>query len=317
MKKDKIIDWLLAGDPAIVYQTRRDLLEQNGKELDPVRSEIARSGWGRRFLSLRDNSTGLWGNGVYSPKWISSTYTLLDLKHLGLPPKTKGFAESGELILNRMWQVPQKKKDRYLDLCICGMLLDICCYAGIQSAKLNEIADHIIEKQFPDGGWNCRWEFDHDHGSLHTTINILEGLKEYFDNGYTHRKRELERAAKSAHEFILMHRLFKSDRTGKIVDKRMTMLSYPPRWKYDILRCLDYFQSVGLKYDVRMQEALDIIWKKRMAGGLWTVQQKYPGLVHFDMEKTGKESRWNTLRVLRVLKSYDDKNYNNCFNTII
>jgi hypothetical protein len=307
MMKNKIIEWLLSGDPAIVYQTRRDLLGQSEKELVPFCSEIARSGWGRRFLSLRDNKTGLWGNGVYSPKWISTTYTLLDLKHLELPSDTKGFTESGELILNWMWQVPQKKKDRYLDLCICGMLLDICCYAGLRTDKLNEIVDHVLEKQFSDGGWNCRWVFDHDHGSLHTTINILEGLKEYFDKGYTHRKMELKQAVNKAHEFILIHRLFRSDRTGKIIDKKMTMMSYPPRWKYDILRCLDYFQSVGLKYDVRMQEALDIIWKKRMADGRWPVQQKYHGLVHFDMEKTGKGSRWNTLRALRVIKRYGYK----------
>ena len=30
----------------------------------------------------------------------------------------------------------------------------------------------------------------------------------------------------------------------------------------------------------------------------------YSGPVHFDMEETGKPSRWNTLRTLRVMKQY-------------
>ena len=85
------------------------------------------------------------------------------------------------------------------------------------------------------------------------------------------------------------------------------MLSYPSRWKYDILRALDYLQAAGISYDPRMQDALDILEKKRLRNGRWPVQSKYPGQTHFDMEKTGQASRWNTLRALRVLKHFDQK----------
>jgi hypothetical protein len=83
------------------------------------------------------------------------------------------------------------------------------------------------------------------------------------------------------------------------------MLSYPSRWKYDILRALDYFRTAGIDYDSRMQPALDVLHKKRRKDGTWPVQAKHPGKVHFDMEKTGSPSRWNTLRALRVLKQYN------------
>jgi hypothetical protein len=85
----------------------------------------------------------------------------------------------------------------------------------------------------------------------------------------------------------------------------MLMLSYPSRWKYDILRALDYFQFAGSNYDPRMQDALDILKKKRRKDHKWPVQAKHPGQTHFDMEKTGSPSRWNTLRALRVLKHFD------------
>ena len=44
--------------------------------------------------------------------------------------------------------------------------------------------------------------------------------------------------------------------------------------------------------------------KKQRKNGTWPVQAKHPGQVHFDMEKTGGSSRWNTLRALRVLKHF-------------
>lgn len=299
-----LIEWLLEGDPAIAFLTYRDLLESDDKSLLRLQEQVHKSGWGAAFLSKRDGQTAMWGKGAYSPKWVSTTYTLLDLKNLGIMPDLPEYVESASLILDRLWKLPAKAKDRYQDLCICGMLLNLCCYGKIQDKKINEMIDYILDKQFADGGWNCRWEVDHDHSSLHTTINVLEGLKEYMDHGYAYRNPEILKAMAGAHEFILMHRLYLSDRTGQVIDPRMTMLSYPSRWKFDILRGLDYFQSIHLPYDSRMADALALLAKKRRKDGLWPVQQKYAGRVHFDMEQTGKASRFNTLRALRVFKRY-------------
>jgi hypothetical protein len=301
-----LIEWLLAGDPAIVFQTHRDLLQSDGEILTGLQEQIHKSGWGAQFMAKRDAQTAMWGKGAYSPKWVSTTYTLLDLKNLGIVPQLPEYLESTALILDRLWLLPVKAKDRYQDLCICGMLLNLCCYGRIEHRKIDEMIDYILDKQFADGGWNCRWKVDHDHGSLHTTINVLEGLKEYVENGYSYRLQEIREAITCAHEFILMHRLYRSDRTGKVIDHRMTMLSYPGRWKFDALRALDYFQSVNLPYDPRMSDGVNLLMKKKRKDGHWPVQQKYAGLVHFDMEQTGKASRWNTLRVLRVLKQYGE-----------
>ena len=103
-----------------------------------------------------------------------------------------------------------------------------------------------------------------------------------------------------------MHRLYRSDRTGEVIDKRFLMLSYPSRWKYDILRALDYFQLAQVDYDPRMQDFLDVLISKRRNDFKWPVQAKHPGQVHFDMEKTGGPSRWNTLRALRVSRQFEE-----------
>ena len=44
--------------------------------------------------------------------------------------------------------------------------------------------------------------------------------------------------------------------------------------------------------------------QKRNKDGTWNLQAKLPGALHFEMEKPGQASRWNTLRALRVLKHY-------------
>jgi hypothetical protein len=104
---------------------------------------------------------------------------------------------------------------------------------------------------------------------------------------------------------LLQHNLFQSDKSGKTIDKRFLMLSYPSRWRYDILRALDYFRLAGAGYDARMDDAVQVLLKKQRADHRWPVQAKHPGQTHFDMEKTGKPSRWNTLRALRVLNTFD------------
>lgn len=79
------------------------------------------------------------------------------------------------------------------------------------------------------------------------------------------------------------------------------MLSFPPRWHYDVLRGLDYFQSVAAPMDERLYDALELLVGKQQRDGYWPVQNKYAGRVWFDMETGRQASRWNTLRALRVL----------------
>ncbi|MBT3323288.1 MAG: hypothetical protein HN392_13470 [Anaerolineae bacterium] len=309
LDKEELIIWLLEGDVSIQYQVYRDLL---GIEKPELQERIASEGWGEKFLSFR-KAEGHWGQGFYQPKWISSHYSLLDLKYLNI---SQDIPEIQESII----QISQNHKsddgginphrdyrgNPDSDLCINGMFLNYACYFRINEDELSSVVDCIIQHQMLDGGFNCRSnQGGAVHSSLHTTISILEGLWEYKKNGYTYRATELEKIAAEAREFILMHRLYKSDHTGEIINKKFLMLSYPSRWFYNILRALVYFQDAGVAYDPRMQDALDILMKKRRKDGTWPVQAKHAGKVHFDMEQTGQPSRWNTLRALRVVKHFE------------
>jgi hypothetical protein len=185
------------------------------------------------------------------------------------------------------------------------MFLNYASYFGAEEAELQSIVDLLLREHMPDGGFNCESNRQGAvHSSLHTTISVLEGILEYGRSGYTYRLDELQESADQARSFLLEHKLLRSDRTGEIIDKKMLMLSYPSRWRYDILRALDYFQLAGVGYDPRLQDALDVLVKKRRKDRRWPVQAKHPGQTHFDMERTGGPSRWNTLRAMRVLRHF-------------
>tara|TARA_R110000868_G_scaffold126481_4_gene333564 strand:- start:7706 stop:8191 length:486 start_codon:yes stop_codon:yes gene_type:complete len=156
-----------------------------------------------------------------------------------------------------------------------------------------------------DGGFNCRSNRSGaHHSSLHTTLSVLEGFTEYDKNGYQYRLGDVKNAVQSSPEFILKHQLFLSDRIGDIIHKDFLKFSYPRRWRYDILSALDYLQYANVPWDDRMRPAINVIFKKRNKEGRWNLQAKHPGKVHFDMEKAGKPSRWNTLWVLRLIKHF-------------
>lgn len=305
MSESEIIEWLLKGDVSIQFQVQRDLMGNFRKDL---RDRIELEGWGANFLSRR-NDNGLWGKSYYQPKWISTHYTLLDLKNLGISPECKIIQESIVKIkeIKKSWDggfYPFTTKQKS-DVCVNGMLLNFLSYFKVEGSFLESIVDFLLHEHMQDGGFNC---FSNStgaiHSSMHSTISVLEGILEYERNGYLYRLNDLLEVRNTAHEFLLKHHLYKSHRTGEIISKTWLLSHYPYRWKYDILRALDYFQEVKFPYDDRMSNAIYELNKRRLKDGRWKLASHYPGLVHFHMENPGEVSRWNTLRALRVLKYY-------------
>jgi hypothetical protein len=187
------------------------------------------------------------------------------------------------------------------ETCITGMILSILSYFEHDDDRLDTIAEHLLDQQMPDGGWNCRRPSGATHSSVHTTISVLEGLRHY-ELHREHKQRVVRAAQRRGREFLLVHRLFRSHRTGEIIKPIFLRLSFPHRWHYDILRALDYFQSVNAARDGRLAEAIDIVRNKQGADGYWPLENSYRGKTYFELEPLGAPSRWNTLRAMRVLK---------------
>lgn len=88
----------------------------------------------------------------------------------------------------------------------------------------------------------------------------------------------------------------------QVVQSSFRQFSFPPRWKYDVLRGLEHFAETRSRTNVRLQPAIQLVIDKRRKDGTWPLQNRHAGQTHFEMERPGKPSRWNTLRALRVLK---------------
>ncbi len=303
--KDKIIQWLLEGDPSIRWQVRRDLLKQSLVRVEAERRKIAKEGWGARLLDLQDPS-GRWGGGMYGPKWISTTYTMLTLRLLGLPPNNPQAKRACKLFLDEGFYTDGginffSYAWKYSETCVTGMILTLLAYFRYADRRIHSVASYLIGQQMPDGGWNCESYKGATHSSFHTTLSVLEGLYEY-QCTHPEMKKKVNRVRERGHEFLFAHRLYKSHRTGKVFDAKMTSMPFPPRWRYDFLRALDYFRACNAPKDERMSDAIGLLKSKQKKDGLWHMNSGMAGRKYFDLEAAGQPSRWNTLRALRVME---------------
>jgi hypothetical protein len=306
----EVIQWLLEGDPSIRWQTLRDLQDAPPTLVARERRRVVALGWGSRLLA-QGEPDGTWGGGLYNPKWISTTYTLLSLRRIGLPVDHARAALACQQLLEGGFYPSDgginffPRSHKQSETCITGMVLSLLAYFRYPDDRVHALAEHLLAQQMPDGGWNCQSYRGATHSSFHTTISALEGLwlYEQLKPEYVDRVRLAQAGGRA---FLLAHRLFRSDRTGEVVKLQMTRFSFPPRWHYDVLRGLDYFRACGADRDPRLEDAMALVLKKRRKDGRWPLQNRHPGRTFFEMEKPGKPSRWNTLRALRVLRWWEE-----------
>jgi hypothetical protein len=187
----QVIPWLLDGDPAIRWQTLRDLAGASEATVERERRRVARDGWGARLLARQDPE-GTWAGGrssdggLYSPKWTSTTYTMLLLRDFGLPAGNRQARKACKLLLDGGLQRDGginfgiwAKWTRRGETCVTGMVLSILAHFEYDDDRLDTLAEHLLEQQMPDGGWNCQRPSGATHSSVHTTISVLEGLRLY------------------------------------------------------------------------------------------------------------------------------------------
>jgi hypothetical protein len=302
------LKWLLDSDPAIRWQVMRDLIDEAPDAIRAERSRVAIGGWGARLLALQ-SPAGDWGEGPRG--WrddlpqddrvlILTLYTLTVLMDLGLDPASKQARKMIDRVARRL--VFKRLNNRPFlhgetEPCINGRILGIGSYFKEPNDAL---ASQLLSEQLEDGGWNCEAPKSL-RSSFHTTICVLEGLLEYQRAG--RKSAAVTKARKRAENYLLERRMFRSLRTGEVIDKRWLRFSFPTFWHYDVLRGLDYLRNAGIKPDSRVNEAIEIVMKRRHQNGRWHLNLLHPEHIPIKMETdVASASRWNSLRALRVLR---------------
>jgi hypothetical protein len=307
-----VIDWLLEGDPAIRWQVMRDLTHASPDEVAAERARVEHEGWGARLLALED-ADGLWAGGAFWPAgapsdepgqpWTATMHTLQTLQLLGLEPGSEAARRAIPLVAEHgRWEHDgQRYFDGEVEPCINGRTVETGAYFGVD---VTGIVERLLGERLADGGWNCEAEYGSVRSSFHSTIDVLDGLREF--ERATGGSEAVREARLNGEQYLLERGLMRRQSTGEVVDPAYLDFAFPYYWRYDVLRALDYFRLAGADPDPRMAEAVELVRSKRQLDGRWLLDRILPGRVFFDLEDgVGTPSRWNTLRALRVLNWWD------------
>ncbi len=308
-----VTDWLLDSDPAIRWQVLRDVVHATVDVVAATRARVAQQGWGARLLALQDDD-GTWAGGACFPAegwrrreegqpWTSTLPTLQLLWEFGIDPRSERVQRAVAKVREgcRWEHAGQPFFNGEVEPCINGRVVALGAYFGLD---VKTVVDRLLGEQLEDGGWNCEAENGSVRSSFATTINVLEGLLQH--ERATGGSAASIAARRRGEAYLLERRLLRRRSTGEVVNPAWLQFSFPPRWRYDVLRALDYFRSAGEAPDPRAGEAIDLLRSKRQPDGTWLLENTHPGKVHFTLEDgDGRPSRWNTLRAMRVLQWYE------------
>jgi hypothetical protein len=336
------IDWLLEEDnPPVKYFTMRDLLDYKNRdsELIEAKKQLINYKITQRILD-RQNPDGSWESKdlPYLPKYKSSYWQVMFLGMFGLDQANYQVERAVNHILRFQYQeggfvefldegaareyeylserdLKNKKALPPIDQWIPSRIreMELSCLTGNMALALMRLgySDHkavtnalrwLVEIQNFDGGWLCPYWGAHKndkHGCFMGTITPLEAFSEAPKKLLNARTKK---AIDGGVEFLLMHRLYKSDHHDfKPIKEQWLQLTFP-EFFYDILRGLSVATKLGYATDIRIDDALRVIMNKRLETGEWPVERNYSGSMYGSIERKGKPSKWITLEVLRVIK---------------
>ena len=311
-------EWLLESDPALRWQVERDLLSQPVEVWGATKSLVAQKGFGAHLLSLQDPD-GQWAGGSYFPKgfdfstvksngqpWTATTWSLNSLREWGVDAASLGDTAE-RLEKNSRWDYNNLPYwDGEVDCCINA-------YTVANGTWLRRDMSHLvqwfIEHQMDEGGWNCEWEEGSVRSSFHSTLNSLRGLLYYEIHHGT--SPEIASARRAGEEFLLQRRLMYRLETGELVAPWVTSFGYPTRWRYNVLRAVEYFREAaqydGASPDPRLSEAVSLI-KQSLDTDSKVIQRHHEtGAEWFVVDvPVGEPSKWLTLSALRFLNWWEE-----------
>ena len=175
----QVLDWLLAGDPAIRWQVLRDLTGASADEVAAERARVEHEGWGAALLALEDVN-GLWAGGACFPAnfaggepgqpWTATMHTLQTLQILGLDPAcVAARAAVARVAEHGRWEHDgQRYFDGEVEPCINGRTVETGSYFGVD---VSAVVRRLLGERLADGGWNCEAE----NGSVRTSITMPLG----------------------------------------------------------------------------------------------------------------------------------------------
>jgi hypothetical protein len=141
---------------------------------------------------------------------------------------------------------------------------------------------------------------------VHESLGPLWGLAAYHRaTGDPAAGESVKRAA----EFFLERRLFRSRRTGEVINPHWLQFRHPPYYHYDVLHGLWVLGQAGYLADPRVEEAVELVARRRRSDGRWNANGRWwkpPGRSGTNVEAAdwgaSQPNAFITLKALTVLQ---------------
>ena len=137
-------------------------------------------------------------------------------------------------------------------------------------------------------------------------MGVVKALKGLCAISQEKRTSEIIDTINKAVEFLLIHHIYKrSHDLSKTSKPGWLKFCFPSMYQTDVLEILDILTELGIN-DRRMDKAIDIVIAKQDDMGRWrTENTSNTDRLLIPLEQKGEQSKWITLRAIRVLKRYN------------
>ncbi len=320
--------WLLEEDnPSVRYFALRDLLDRPDEEEETAYAKraVMETGMVPEILTLQREPGYTEANPrFYTNKYEGLVWQLIVLAELGAGRNAQ-IAEQCEYILSHSQEVSDGGFSQHAGVKIPGGLKSevIPCLTGNMVWSLirfGYLDDPRVQKgiewmnrfmKFNDGVEEEAQEPPYDKYEMcwgkHTChMGVVKALKALGEIPEEKRSEETAETIRKAYEFLLLHHVHKRSHNLKRSSKPGWLrFGFPLMYQTDALEILDILTGLGIR-DERMEEAVNAVLEKQDEVGRWRAQNTYNSdrlLIPF--EQKGEESKWITLRAMRVLKRYN------------
>ena len=320
-------DWLLEEEnPSVRYHTLKDILHrpEDDPETQRAKREIMLTGPVPGILRLQRESAYIKTYPrFYADKYKGLMWQLIVLAELGATADQQ-IKDQCEYILSHSQQTQEggfamhasakSGGGRLTEVipCLSGnMVWSLIRFGYLDDTRLQKGVRWITRfMRFNDGVEEmpqvppyARYEICWGKHTCH--MGVVKALKGLSAIPEAMRTGEVDDTIRKAAEFLLMHHIHKrSHDLGRVSKPGWLKFGFPLMYQTDALEILDILTGLGMK-DGRMDEAVDIVVSKQDDTGRWRLENTYASdRLLIPMGQKGDQSKWLTLRALRVLKRY-------------
>ena len=222
-------------------------------------------------------------------KWTGAHWVLATIADLGYPRGDQALVPLREQVLEwlldkRRWRPRRASDEPYLAPILTiarrwrihasleGNALYALSALGLGDSRCDELAQCLIDTQWPDGGWNCDRAPAASHSSFEESLIPLRGL---IWHARERRSRASAAAARRCADFFLERHLFRRKSTGGVIAADFIQLHYPCYWHYDILFALKVLAEGGFIQDRRCDEAIGLLRSKQRPDGGFAAEARF------------------------------------------